>query len=46
MLVGCGSKILGPVVIGKDSKIGANTIILESIEKNKTVVGVKGKVIK
>ncbi|HHU56413.1 MAG TPA: serine O-acetyltransferase [Acholeplasmataceae bacterium] len=45
VLVGAGAKILGNIKIGNNVKIGANTTVLHDIEDNKTVVGVKGKVI-
>lgn len=45
VLVGAGSKILGPIMIGDDVKIGANTVVLHSIENMQTVVGIKGKVV-
>lgn len=46
VLVGAGAKILGNVVIGENSNIGANAVILYDVPKNSTVVGVPGKVVK
>lgn len=40
VLVGAGSKILGPVKIGDNVKIGAGAVILNDIESNYTAVGV------
>ena len=45
VIIGCGAKILGPIKIGDDVKIGANAVVLKNIEKNNTVVGVPAKVI-
>lgn len=42
VMVGCGAKILGPIKIGDNVKIGANAIILKNVEKNRTIVGVPG----
>ena len=42
-MIGCGAKILGPIQIGDDTKIGAGAVILKSIEQEKVVVGVPGK---
>ena len=39
VMLGCGSKILGPIKIGDNVKIGANTIVLKDIPSNVTVVG-------
>lgn len=43
VMIGCGAKILGPIQIGDDTKIGAGAVILKSIEQGKVVVGVPGK---
>ena len=38
VMVGAGSKVLGPIKIGNNVKIGANTIVLKDIPDNVTVV--------
>ena len=45
-MIGCGAKILGDITIGKNSKIGANAVVLKDIPDNVTAVGVPAKVIK
>ena len=45
VIIGAGAKILGPVTIGKNSKIGANSVVTKNIPPNITVVGVPGKII-
>ncbi len=45
VLIGAGAKILGNIRIGHCSKIGANSVVLESVPPHSTVVGVPGKVI-
>ena len=45
VMIGAGAKILGPITIGDDVKVGANTVVLQSIDSSRTVVGVKGKVV-
>lgn len=40
VLIGAGTKILGPIVIGDNVKIGAGSVVLKSVEENSTVVGV------
>lgn len=44
--IGSGAKILGNIIIGENSKVGANSVILKSVEKNTTVVGIPGKIVK
>ena len=47
VMIGCGSKILGPIKIGDNVKIGANAVVLKDVEENSTIVGIPSrKVIK
>lgn len=41
--IGAGAKIIGPIRIGKNSKIGANAVVTKSFPKNSVIVGVPGK---
>ena len=43
--IGAGAKVLGPITIGKNVKIGANAVILKDVEENKTIVGIPGKIV-
>jgi len=45
VVVGAGAKILGPVIIGDNVKIGANSVVVTDVPPNSVVVGVPGKVI-
>ena len=40
VLIGAGAKLLCPINIGDNVKIGAGSVVLKSVEKNSTVVGV------
>lgn len=40
--IGSGAKLLGPVRIGHGAKIGANTVVVEDVPPNSTVVGNPG----
>ena len=40
--VGSGAKLLGPVNVGHGAKIGANTVVIEDVPDNSTVVGNPG----
>ena len=37
-MVGAGSKILGPIKIGNNVKIGANSTVLKDVPDNSTVI--------
>lgn len=39
VVIGCGAKVLGNIIIGDDAKIGANSVVLKDVENNTTVVG-------
>lgn len=42
--VGAGSILLGPITVGKGSKIGAGSVVVKSVPTGATVVGVPGKI--
>ena len=46
VVISCGAKVLGPIHIGDNSKIGAGAVVLENVPPNCTVVGVPGKIVK
>lgn len=39
VLVGAGAKILGPIRIGNDARIGANAVVTKEVPDGKTAVG-------
>jgi len=45
VVIGVGAKILGPVRIGENTKIGANSVVVTDIPPNSIVVGIPGKVV-
>jgi len=45
VIIGAGAKILGPIVIGADSRIGANAVVVKPVPPGSVVVGVPGQVI-
>jgi serine O-acetyltransferase len=40
--IGSGAKLLGPIIVGHGSKIGANTVVIHDVPPNSTVVGNPG----
>jgi serine O-acetyltransferase len=43
--LGVGCKVLGPITVGENSKIGADAIVIKDVPPNSTVVGEVGKYI-
>lgn len=43
VVVGAGAKILGPVVIGDDSAVGANAVVTRDAPANSVLVGIPAK---
>lgn len=46
VMVGSGAKVLGPIVIGENSKVAAGAVVIKDVEPNSTVVGVPGRVVR
>jgi serine O-acetyltransferase len=42
VVVGSGAKLLGPIRVGKASKVGANSVVIHDVPPNSTVVGNPG----
>ena len=43
VVVGSGAQTLGPVVVGKNSKIGANAVVTKNVEENAVMIGIPAK---
>jgi serine O-acetyltransferase len=46
VIIGAGAKILGPVTLGKNVRVGSNSVVVRSIADNETVVGIPGRVVR
>ncbi|MBR2900728.1 MAG: serine O-acetyltransferase [Clostridia bacterium] len=46
VMVGAGAKVLGPVVVGDNSKIAAGAVVLKDIPENSTAVGIPARVVR
>ena len=46
VIIGAGAKILGPITLGKNVRVGSNSVVVRSIDDNCTVVGIPGRVLK
>ncbi|MDR2566495.1 MAG: serine O-acetyltransferase [Bifidobacteriaceae bacterium] len=42
--IGAGAKVLGPITVGDDARIGANSVVVHDVPPAGVVVGVPGKV--
>jgi len=45
VIIGAGAKILGPITLGKNVRVGSNSVVVKSIDDNCTVVGIPGRVL-
>ena len=45
VVVGAGAKVLGSIVIGSNTRIGAGSVVVRDVEENSTVVGIPGRVV-
>ena len=46
VVIGAGSKILGNITIGKNSKVGANSVVVKDVPPDCTAIGIPARVIK
>jgi len=46
VVLGAGAKLLGNIEVGDDSRVGANAVLVRSVDPNSVVVGVPGQVVK
>jgi serine O-acetyltransferase len=45
IVVGAGAKILGPITIGRGTRVGANSVVIESTPPEVTVIGIPARVV-
>jgi serine O-acetyltransferase len=45
VVIAAGAKVLGPIIIGDDSKVGAGAVVIRDVPPRSTVVGVPGRVV-
>ena len=46
VMISCGAKVLGPITIGHDTKIGSGSVVLKDVPPHCTVVGVPGRIVR
>tara|TARA_Y100001968_G_scaffold322712_1_gene359267 strand:+ start:6753 stop:7487 length:735 start_codon:yes stop_codon:yes gene_type:complete len=45
VVVGAGAKVLGAIVVGANTRIGAGSVVVRDVEADSTVVGIPGRVV-
>ncbi|HYD64403.1 serine O-acetyltransferase [Azospirillum sp.] len=45
VLVGSGAKILGPITVGANARVGANSVVTKDVPDGMTVVGIPGRIV-
>ena len=46
VVIGSGAQIIGPVKIGKSSRIAANAVVVKDVPENATMVGIPARAVK
>jgi serine O-acetyltransferase len=46
VVVGAGAKILGPITVGRGTRVGANSVVIQDTPPEVTVVGIPAKVVR
>ncbi len=45
VVVGAGAKILGPITIGRNARIGSNAVVVKDVPDNATAVGIPARIL-
>jgi serine O-acetyltransferase len=45
VVVGAGAKILGAITLGKNVRVGANSVVVKDVPADRTVVGIPAKIV-
>jgi len=45
VVVGAGAKILGPVTISKNARVGSNAVVLRNVAEDTTVIGIPARIV-
>lgn len=46
VVIGAGAKILGPITLGNNVRVGSNSVVVRSIDDDQTVVGIPGRIVR
>ena len=45
VVVGAGAKVLGSIIVGPNTRLGAGSVVVRNVGENSTVVGIPGRVV-
>ncbi|RLA08575.1 MAG: serine O-acetyltransferase [Gammaproteobacteria bacterium] len=45
VVIGAGAKILGPITLGKKSRVGSNSVVVRDVPEYATCVGIPGRIV-
>jgi serine O-acetyltransferase len=45
VVIGAGAKVLGPITIGENAKIGSNAVVVKDVPANATAVGIPARIL-
>ena len=45
VVVGAGAKVLGPIDIGSNARIGSNAVVIRTVPDNATITGIPGRIV-
>jgi serine O-acetyltransferase len=45
VVVGAGAKILGPITLGDNARVGSNSVVVKDVPAGATVVGIPGRIV-
>jgi serine O-acetyltransferase len=45
VIVGAGAQVLGPFTVGRNARIGANSVVLKAVPAGATVIGIPGQIV-
>lgn len=45
VVIGAGAKVLGPLIIGDNARIGSNAVVVKNVPEKATIVGIPGRIV-
>jgi serine O-acetyltransferase len=45
VVIGAGAKVLGPLLVGENARIGSNAVVVRDVPAGATVVGIPGRIV-
>ena len=43
VVIGSGAQVLGPIIVGKNAKVGANAVVTKDVPENAVMIGIPAK---